>query len=87
MKTHPSITPARVEEAVERQQRSRDKPGFCIICGAEAWASNLTTKNASATYAARLVSTAPASCWVECRWGEQPLNALTVRLDVRIGEV
>jgi hypothetical protein len=36
MKTHPSITPARVEEAVERQQRSRDKPGFCIICGADA---------------------------------------------------
>ena len=36
MKIHPSITPERVEEAVEREQRSLDNPGFCVRCGAEA---------------------------------------------------
>lgn len=36
MKIHPSITPERIEEAVEREQRSLDNPGFCVHCGAEA---------------------------------------------------
>jgi hypothetical protein len=36
MKIHPSITPERVEEAVEREQRSLDNPGFCVRCGTEA---------------------------------------------------
>lgn len=33
MRIHPSITLARVEEAVERQMTSLDNPGFCIACG------------------------------------------------------
>jgi hypothetical protein len=36
MKIHPSITAERVEEAVEREQRSLDNPGFCVVCGADA---------------------------------------------------
>ena len=36
MKIHPSITPERIEEAVEREQHSLDNPGFCVHCGAEA---------------------------------------------------
>jgi len=36
MKIHPSITPERVEGAVEREQRSLDNPGFCVICGGDA---------------------------------------------------
>ena len=36
MKIHPSITPERIEEAVEREQRSLDNPCFCVHCGAEA---------------------------------------------------
>ena len=30
MKIHPSVTPERVEAAVEREQTSLDNPGFCI---------------------------------------------------------
>jgi hypothetical protein len=33
---HPSITPERVIEAVEREHVSLDNPGFCIACGEEA---------------------------------------------------
>ena len=36
MKIHPSVTPERVEAAVEREQTSLDNPGFCIRCGADA---------------------------------------------------
>ena len=36
MKIHPSVTPERVAEAVEREQTSLDNPGFCVRCGAEA---------------------------------------------------
>ena len=35
-KIHPSITAARVAEALERSHRSLDNPGFCTACGAEA---------------------------------------------------
>jgi hypothetical protein len=33
---HPSITPERVMDAVERRMTSLDNPGFCILCGCEA---------------------------------------------------
>lgn len=33
---HPSITRARLEEALERHHRSLDNPGFCSACGEEA---------------------------------------------------
>jgi hypothetical protein len=36
MKLHPSITPDRVVDAVERRMFSLDDPGFCIACGADA---------------------------------------------------
>ena len=36
MKMHPSVTPERVTEAVERARLSLDNPGFCIRCGADA---------------------------------------------------
>ena len=36
MKMHPSVTPERVTEAVERARLSPDNPGFCIRCGADA---------------------------------------------------
>lgn len=32
---HPSITLARVLEAVERSNFSLDNPGFCLACGAD----------------------------------------------------
>jgi hypothetical protein len=35
MKTHPSITPKRVSDAVKRQIFGTDNPGFCISCGEE----------------------------------------------------
>ena len=35
-KIHPSLTRERVEEAIERYQKSTDNPGFCLACGAEA---------------------------------------------------
>jgi hypothetical protein len=34
-KAHPSITIARITEAVERYHTSLDNPGFCLACGAE----------------------------------------------------
>jgi hypothetical protein len=36
MKIHPSVTPERVEAAVQREQTALDNPGFCIRCGADA---------------------------------------------------
>jgi hypothetical protein len=36
MRIHPSITLARVSEAVHRHNVALDNPGFCIQCGAEA---------------------------------------------------
>lgn len=36
MKMHPTITEARVSEAVARHQSSLDNPGLCVICGADA---------------------------------------------------
>jgi hypothetical protein len=36
MKLHPSLTPKRLIEAVERGITTLDNPGFCIACGAEA---------------------------------------------------
>jgi hypothetical protein len=33
---HPSITPERVTELVERELTSLDNPGICLACGAEA---------------------------------------------------
>jgi predicted amidophosphoribosyltransferase len=36
MKIHPSITAARVLEAVESEMTSLDNPGFCLACGADA---------------------------------------------------
>lgn len=35
MDRHPSLTQARVEEAVERRMSSLDNPGFCTACGQE----------------------------------------------------
>lgn len=35
MKMHPSLTPDRIIDAVERRMRSLDNPGFCIECGEE----------------------------------------------------
>ncbi len=35
MKLHPSITPDRITEAVQRQMTTLDNPGFCIKCGCE----------------------------------------------------
>lgn len=32
---HPSITKDRIVEAVERQRRTLDNPGFCTACGHE----------------------------------------------------
>lgn len=36
MKIHPSVTLARIEEAVERRMSSLDNPGFCAACGEDA---------------------------------------------------
>jgi hypothetical protein len=36
MKLHPSLTPSRIANAVERSMCSLDNPGFCLSCGAEA---------------------------------------------------
>ena len=36
MKIHPSITAARVCDAVESAQTSLDNPGFCLACGEDA---------------------------------------------------
>lgn len=36
MKPHPSITAARILEAVERQASSLYDPSFCLACGEEA---------------------------------------------------
>jgi hypothetical protein len=36
MKINPTITAARVAEAVRRSHLTLDNPGFCIKCGAEA---------------------------------------------------
>ena len=36
IKIHPSITSARIAEAVERGHSSLDNPGLCVICGADA---------------------------------------------------
>ena len=36
MKIHPTITEARVMDAVERHMHSLDDPGFCIACIADA---------------------------------------------------
>lgn len=33
---HPSITPDRVADAVERHNTTLDNPGFCLACGSEA---------------------------------------------------
>lgn len=35
MKMHPSLTPERIMEAVERRMMTLDNPGFCINCGEE----------------------------------------------------
>jgi hypothetical protein len=32
---HHSVTEERIVEAVERQMRSLDNPGFCILCGVD----------------------------------------------------
>ena len=36
MKAHPSITVARILDAVERHNTTLDDPGFCLACGADA---------------------------------------------------
>ena len=36
MKMHPSLTPDRIMDAVERRMFSLDNPGFCIACGDDA---------------------------------------------------
>lgn len=33
---HETVTPERVQEAVERYAASLDNPGFCLACGADA---------------------------------------------------
>lgn len=33
---HPTITAARIRDAVERRFSSLDNPGFCVTCGADA---------------------------------------------------
>jgi len=35
MKIHPSLTQARILEAVHRRMSTLDNPGFCIACGEE----------------------------------------------------
>lgn len=35
MDMHPSLTPDRIIDAVERRMRALDNPGFCIACGNE----------------------------------------------------
>ena len=35
MKTHPSITEARILDACQRHMTSLDDPGFCLACGNE----------------------------------------------------
>jgi hypothetical protein len=35
MKLHPSITPDRILDAIERYNSTLDNPGFCIKCGEE----------------------------------------------------
>lgn len=35
MNMHPSLTPQRIYEAVERYQRGLENPGFCVACGSE----------------------------------------------------
>lgn len=34
---HESLTVERLTEAVERQRTTLDNPGFCVVCGAEAF--------------------------------------------------
>lgn len=36
MKLHPSLTPDRILEAMERGMTTLDNPGFCTACGKEA---------------------------------------------------
>lgn len=36
MKIHPSVTPERVVDALERHMSHLDDPGFCMACGADA---------------------------------------------------
>lgn len=36
LKIHPSITPERLTEALQRYNEVLDNPGFCIRCGEEA---------------------------------------------------
>lgn len=33
---HQTVTPERVQEAIERYAASLDNPGFCLACGADA---------------------------------------------------
>lgn len=35
MKIHASVTLDRIMDAVDRQQRSLDNPGFCVACGVD----------------------------------------------------
>lgn len=35
IRVHPSLTLARIVDAVERQSTSLDNPGFCILCGTD----------------------------------------------------
>lgn len=36
IKVHPTVTRARITEAVERYHASLDNPGICVYCGADA---------------------------------------------------
>ena len=36
LRLHPSITPERVIDAVERRMFTFDNPGFCVACGDDA---------------------------------------------------
>lgn len=42
---HKSLTEAVVADAVERQMRTLDDPGFCLICGNEASGVEPDAKN------------------------------------------
>lgn len=35
MKLHPSLTPNKIAEAVQRRMTTLDTPGFCTACGHE----------------------------------------------------
>jgi hypothetical protein len=56
---HPSITPERIIDAVERCMTTLDDPGFCLHCGTDASPTRGTT---NATAAGSSPCSAPKRC-------------------------